>query len=188
MYTENLKMGTYTKLDWDGIIKPGSTVNGGEQPDILVGKLLIPLGAEYQSINQQTRAKFKDISQALRHNESGMIDKVMVTKNALGKKLIKIRTKSVRIPEIGDKFASRHGQKGTVGMTYGQHDLPYTCEGITPDIIINPHAIPSRMTIGHLIECLSSKVACFKGSTVDGTIFSDITVNDISTELHSLGY
>ena len=187
-FTENIRMGTYSKLDSDGIIFPGKRVSGGESPDILVGKILVPLTSQFKGFHRDQQIKFKDISLPLRNNESGVIDKVMISKNYEGRKLIKIRTRSIRVPQIGDKFASRHGQKGTIGMTYRQEDMPFSIEGLTPDLIVNPHAIPSRMTIGHLIECLASKVACFKGQTADGTIFSDITVEDISRELHKLGY
>jgi DNA-directed RNA polymerase II subunit RPB2 len=181
-FTEGFRLGTYSKLDLDGIIFPGQRVTGGESPDILVGKILLPFG------KTTTQNKCKDASLPLRNNETGTVDSVLVSKNQEGRKLVKIRTRSIRIPQIGDKFASRHGQKGTIGMTYRPEDMPFTVEGISPDIIVNPHAVPSRMTIGHLIECLASKVSAFRGSSADGTAFTDVTVEDISKELHSLGY
>ena len=174
-----MKLADYDLLDNDGIIQPGSKVGNNT---IIIGKTTTLINP----INSFTK---KDASIYTRHNETGIVDKVMNTINEHGFQMVKVRIRSTRIPVIGDKFSARHGQKGTVGMTYTQENMPFTSQGITPDIIINPHAIPSRMTIGQLMECLSGKIGALKGQSRDSTAFENRNnVTRMMEELHALGY
>ncbi|MGC8982433.1 MAG: DNA-directed RNA polymerase subunit B [Desulfurococcaceae archaeon] len=157
----------YELLEDDGIVAPETEVHGGQ---VLVGKVSPPrfFSAQEYGVGGLTR---QDTSVAVRHGEKGVVDVVVITSDDEGNKLIKVRVRDLRIPELGDKFASRHGQKGVVGLLVPQYDMPFTEEGITPDLIINPHAFPSRMTVGQLLESIAGKVAALTGEFVDATGF-----------------
>lgn len=175
----------YSKLGSEGIIGVEVPVEGGE---ILVGKTSPSRFMEEMKEFGVIAAKRKDTSVGVRHGEKGVVDMVIMTTTSEGHRLVKVRVRDLGVVEIGDKFASRHGQKGVVGMLIPQYDMPYTSEGITPDLIINPHALPSRMTLGQLMESIAGKVAALRGRLVDATPFYGEDIESLKRELLLLGY
>ena len=180
--TKGIKFGNYNKLNNDGFIPENELV---ENRDVIIAKT-IPIK---ENRNDPTKTiKYEDQSKTFRTTEETYIDKNYTGRNGDGYNFAKVRIRALRKPNLGDKFSSRHGQKGTVGNIIPECDMPFTKNGLKPDIIINPHAIPSRMTIGQLKETLLGKVILELGMFGDGTSFGNLEVKTICDELLKLGY
>ncbi|MGY8916415.1 MAG: DNA-directed RNA polymerase subunit beta, partial [Flavobacteriales bacterium] len=180
--TKGIKHGNYSKLNVHGFIPENTQV---ENRDIIISKIA-PIK---ENRNDPTKViKYEDQSKSFRTTEETYIDKNYTGRNGEGCNFAKTRIRILRKPVIGDKFSSRHGQKGTVGSILSECDMPFTKDGMRPDLILNPHAIPSRMTIAHLKETMLGKVLVQLGMFGDGTSFGDLDVYSIAKELQKCGF
>ncbi len=175
----------YRLLEEDGVVASEASVKGG---DILIGKTSPPRFMEEYREFESSGPYRRDTSIGVRPSETGVIDTVVMTQSNEGGKMYKIRARDMRIPEIGDKFASRHGQKGVLGILAKAEDLPYTAEGISPDVLINPHAFPSRMTVGMMMESICGKAGALRGKQFDGSAFVGEKIDEVKPVMDAAGF
>jgi DNA-directed RNA polymerase beta subunit len=154
--------------------------------EVIIGKTSPPkFLSEAREITIKTR---KENSTAIRQEEKGTVDMVFITEDDEGNKVVHVRTRDQRIPELGDKFSAPHGQKGVVGAIVSEEDIPFTARGVKPDLIFNPHGIPGRMSVGYLIELLAGKTAAISGEIIDSTPFSGQSVEELENQLSEFGF
>jgi DNA-directed RNA polymerase subunit B len=175
----------YRLLEDDGVVASEAPVKGG---DILIGKTSPPRFMEEYREFESSGPYRRDTSVGVRPSEAGVIDTVVMTQSNEGGKMYKIRARDMRIPEIGDKFASRHGQKGVLGILAKAEDLPYTATGMSPDVLINPHAFPSRMTVGMMMESICGKAAALRGKRFDGSAFVGEKMPEVKEVMDAHGF
>jgi DNA-directed RNA polymerase subunit B len=175
----------YKNLPEDGIVNPETKL---KSDDVIVGRVspLRFLGTMDQFITGIEN--IRETSVRLRHGDEGIADRVFLTETVDGTKLTKIVMRDMKIPEVGDKFASRHGQKGIIAIIVPQEDLPFTPDGVVPDIIFNPHGIPSRMTMGQMLEIISGKLAALMGKQISAPAFGAMLESEIRKDLESYGF
>ena len=142
----------------------------------------------YDDFDEMPQPQRRETSIKMRHSEDGIVDTVIMSETVDGNKLIKIKVRDLRIPELGDKFSSRHGQKGVLGLIAKQENMPFTCDGISPDLIMNPHAMPSRMTLGQMFEGLLGRIAACLGDPQDATPFEVTDMDGLQQRLVETGF
>uniref|UniRef100_A0A6C0K0E5 DNA-directed RNA polymerase n=1 Tax=viral metagenome TaxID=1070528 RepID=A0A6C0K0E5_9ZZZZ len=180
--TKGMKFANYNKVNGRGVIPENVLV---ENRDIIISKVT-PIK---ENRNDHTKViKYEDQSRIYRTDEETYVDKNYIDRNGDGYNFAKIRLRAVRKPVIGDKFSSRSGQKGTLGNLIPEQDMPFTRSGLKPDLILNPHAIPSRMTIAQLKETILGKTLIELGLFGDGTSFGELDVKTICKKLQEVGY
>ena len=179
----------FRTLDKDGLTRIGEELKDG---DIYINKHVPDSSsiAQGQVLNQTDleNLEFKPEAQVYKGPNPSYVDRVILTSNFEEKCLVKMITRQTRVPEIGDKFSSRHGQKGVVGLIVGQQDMPFSERGWCPDFVMNPHGFPSRMTVGKMIELISGKAGVLDGSQKYGTAFGGDKVEDMGKILLQNGY
>lgn len=176
--TRKYKNTSYNAVNENGIPILNATL---QENDVVIGKVV-------NLRNDPAGYAYRDASTTHKNAEPCRIDGVWQDKNSDGYPFVKVRVVSERTPQIGDKFSSRHGQKGTVGMLLEEEDMPFTASGMRPDLIMNPHAVPSRMTIAQLMENIFGKIGVQRGTLGDGTPYSHLKVEDLKKHMIDLGY
>jgi DNA-directed RNA polymerase subunit B' len=175
---------SYANLEDDGVVYPEANLSEG---DVIIGKVSPPkfmLEMEEISLSKSR----KENSTAIRQGERGVADGVFISTDAEGRKIVQVRVRDSRSLEIGDKMSTPHGQKGVVGLIVPEENIPFTASGVKPDLIFNPHGVPSRMTVSYLLELLSGKVGCLKGENIDATAFSKNKLDSLEKDLFDLGF